>query len=96
MQFNIMLKNTETYPQYLEKYFSEINSLPNDIISDWSKLEAFADVKIKVLQMIVFAFNRLKNIVGKGENVGYRHYLLLPQCFQKAFCSGLLKVRIVW
>ena len=28
--------------------------------------------------------NREENIVGKGENAGYQHFLLFPQCFQKA------------
>ena len=37
-----------------------------------------------------------ENIVGKGENVGYQHFLLFPQCFQKAYFPGLLKVVIVW
>ena len=27
---------------------------------------------------------RIENIVGKGENAGYQHFLLFPQCFQKA------------
>ena len=39
---------------------------------------------------------RVENIVGKGENAGYQHFLLLPQCFQKASFSGLLKVGFVW
>ena len=26
----------------------------------------------------------VENIVGKGENAGYQHFLLFPQCFQKA------------
>ena len=34
---------------------------------------------------------RVENIVGKGENAGYQHFLLFPQCFQKApftcFCT---------
>ena len=25
----------------------------------------------------------IENIVGKGENAGYQHFLLFPQCFQK-------------
>ena len=25
---------------------------------------------------------RIENIVGKGENAGYQHFPLLPQCFQ--------------
>ena len=29
-----------------------------------------------------------ENIVGKGENVGYQHFLLLQQCFYKASFSG--------
>ena len=29
-------------------------------------------------------FERVENIVGKGENAGYQHILLFPQCFQKA------------
>ena len=38
----------------------------------------------------------VENIVGKGENAGYQHYLLFQQCLQKASCSRLLKVRILW
>ena len=37
----------------------------------------------------------VQNIVGKGENAGYQHYLLFPQCFQKAPYLGSLKVGIV-
>ena len=29
-----------------------------------------------------FVFHRVENIVGKGENAGYQHFLLFPQCFQ--------------
>ena len=38
----------------------------------------------------------VENIVREKENAGFQHFVLLPQCFQKASCSGLLKVRIVW
>ena len=34
---------------------------------------------------------RVENIVGQGENAGYQHFLLFPQCFQKPSFSGLLK-----
>ena len=61
-----------------------------------SQLEAFTDGKIKVLKMMIFVFDRVENIVGKGENAGYQHFLLLPQCFQRAFYPGSLKVGIVW
>ena len=68
-----------------------LNSLPNDKI-----LEAFADGKINATQKLKFALGGVENIVGKGKNAGYRHFLLFPQCFQKATFSGLLKVGIVW
>ena len=38
----------------------------------------------------------IENVVGKGENAGYQHFLLYPQCFLKASYTGLLKVVIVW
>ena len=65
-----------------------LNSLPNHKILHWSKLKAFADDKIKVLNMIIFVFDTVENIVGKGENAGCQHFLLFPQCFQKASLSG--------
>ena len=37
-----------------------------------------------------------ENIVGKGENAGYQHFLLSPQCFQKVPFTEVLKVGIVW
>ena len=46
-----------------------MKSLPNDKILDWSKFKAFADDKIqKVLNKVIFVFDRVENIVGKGEN----------------------------
>ena len=59
--------------------FLYVNSLPEDaIILDRSNLKAFADDKIKVLKMMIFLFDRVENIVGKGENAGYQHFLLFP------------------
>ena len=37
---------------------------------------------------------REENIVGKGENAGYQHFLLFLQCFQKASFKEVLNVRI--
>ena len=37
----------------------------------------------------------VENIVGKGENAGYQHFLLFPQCFQKLSFQEGLKVGIV-
>ena len=46
------------------------NSLPNDKISDQSKLKAFADDKLKVIQMVKSVLDKIENIVGKEENAG--------------------------
>ena len=61
---------------------------------DLSKMKAFADDKIT--QKLKFAYGRMENVVGNVENGGYQHFLLFPQCFQKATFSGSLKVGIVW
>ena len=37
----------------------------------------------------------IENIVGKGENAGYQHFLLFPQCLQKASYPCSLKIEIV-
>ena len=42
--------------------------------------------------MIKLDPERLENIAGKGENSVNKHFLLLPNCFQKPFHSGLLKL----
>ena len=73
-------------------------TLPKDKILDWSKLKypLYAEDKIIVTEKLQFVLRRVENIVGNGENAGYQHFLLFPQCFQKASCTGSLKVRIVW
>ena len=47
-------------------------------------------------EKLKFVLGRLENIVRKGENAGYQHFLLFLQSFQKASFSGSLKVGIVW
>ena len=46
--------------------------------------------------MIISVFDRVENIVGKGENAGYQHFLLFPQCFEKASFPDMSKGVIVW
>ena len=53
-------------------------------------MKATADNKINVNQKLNFDIGRLENIVGKGENAGYQHFLLFPQGFQKPSLSGSL------
>ena len=76
--------------------WQRLNSLLNDKILDESKLKAFATNKINMAELLKFVLKRVENIVGKGENAGYQHFLLFPQCFQKATFSGWLKFGIVW
>ena len=72
------------------------NSLPNDEILALSKLKVFADNNLHRVQLMEFLFNRIENIMGKGENAGNQHFLLFPICFQNASSLRLLKVGIVW
>ena len=64
------------YPLYF-------NPLPNDKFLDWSKLKALADDKIIVTEKLKFVLGRVENMMEKGENTVYQHFLLFP-CFQKA------------
>ena len=40
---------------------------------------------------MIFVFDRIENIVGKGENADYQHFLLFPQCFLKGFLLKVIK-----
>ena len=72
------------------------NSLPNDNFLDWSEFKQLADNEINVTEKLKFLLGRVENIVGKGENAGYQHFLLFLKCFQKASILRSLKVGIVW
>ena len=69
------------------------NFLPNNKTPDWFELKTFADNKVEIAKMMIFVFDGVENIVGKGENAGYQHFLPFPQCFQKAFLLGVVKSR---
>ena len=75
----------------VESKFMQLNSLSNNKILVLSKFKAFADYSLNVAKWQEYVFDRVENIVGKGENAGYQHYLLFPQSFQKDSSSGLLK-----
>ena len=62
-----------------------INILTNHKILDWSKLKASADYKLKVAEIIISVLDSIENIVRKGENASYQHFLFFPQCFSKGF-----------
>ena len=58
-------------------------------------MKAFADNKMNMTQKLKFALGRIENILGKGENAGYQHFLLFQLHFQKASFLGSLEVGIV-
>ena len=65
-----------------------INHLPYGKFLGFSKLKALADNKINVTQKQKHFLKWVENIVEKGENAGYQHFLLFPQCFLKLFFQG--------
>ena len=73
-----------------------LTSLPNNKILDWSKLKALADDKLNAIEKWKFVLCWVENMVGKGENAGFQHFLLFPLCFQKVSFLGVVKVGIVW
>ena len=77
------------------KMITLFNPLTENKILGLSKVKAFADDKSNVTQNIKVVFHRIENIVEKEENAGYQHFLLFPQCFQKALSSSASKVVIV-
>ena len=64
------------------------NSLPEDIFSDWSKLKAFADDKMKLAEKLKPVLGRVENIVGKGENAGYQHFFFSYNVFKNPLFQG--------
>ena len=67
------------------------NSLPKDRFLDLSKLKAFANDEINVDSKFEFVLGRGENNLGKGENAGYKHFLLFPKCFQKVSFSRVVE-----
>ena len=66
----------------------EINFLPNDKILNQSKMKDFADEKVNATEKLNFVLGRVENIVGKGENAAYQHFLLFLQCFKSFLSQG--------
>ena len=65
--------------------FSSLNSLPSDKILDPSKLKAFTDDNLNVNLKLKSALGGVEKIVGKEDNAGYQHFLLIFTMFSKGF-----------
>ena len=78
-----MSKALSSSPEALWKNFdlSNFTALTLYKILHWSKLKAIADDKMNANEKLKFDMGRVENIVGKGQNAGYQHFLLFPQCF---------------
>ena len=91
----ILEENSILYPFYplsVALFDSLLTLLPDNNLLDWSKFKLVADDKFNVAEIMISVLDLVESIVGKGENAGYQHFLLFPQCFQKASSSGSLKV----
>ena len=82
----------------MQNYLSSANALISEIycqvkISLFTKCQsfrlvqtksrkAFADDNLYVVQVMIYDFDNVENILGKGKSAGYQHFLLSPQGFQ--------------
>ena len=66
-----------------------MKSLPNDKTLDLSKLKAFAVDIINIAEMMIPLSDSVENIVGKGENASYQHFLLFSHnVFKRLLSQG--------
>ena len=79
------------FPSLFSK-FSSLSFLNKQQNLAMTKLKAFADDKFSVAYMMISVFDRVENILGKGENAGYQHFLLFPKCFQKPLSLTLYSI----
>ena len=61
---------------------SLFNSLSEDKIVKLSRLKEYEDNKINVIQKINCVWEKVENIAGKGENAGYKNFVLFHSVFK--------------
>ena len=49
----------------------------------WHKLAGLRPVELMTQKLKYNVLGRVQNILEKGENAGYQHFLPLPKCFQQ-------------
>ena len=67
------------------------NPFPHNNILDQSKLKAFAKDKLKVTKIIISVFDRVENIVGKGEIACSNYVSPFPTMFSKGLFPRRVK-----
>ena len=65
-----------------------VNPLPNDEFLDRCKLKPFAGDKINVTEKWKFVLGKVKKILGKRENAGYRYFSFSHNVFRRLLFPG--------
>ena len=60
--------------------WSNFSSLPHNPNFNYCEKVVFKNIVLNSLKL-EFVYGKIENIVEKGENAGYQHFLLFPQCF---------------
>ena len=69
-----------------------LNPFPHDKILDQTKLKVFADDKLNVTKMIISVFDRVENIVGKGEFACISNFFFSHNVFKRFLSQNRQKV----
>ena len=88
----IVVRPSEFYGSIIMWCLAWLKSLPHNKILDWSKLKAFADKEMKLAKTTISFFDRVENIVVKGEIAG-KAFCLFPTMFSKGFLLRVVKSR---
>ena len=72
-----------------------LNPLPNKKILYWSKLIArsLADYKVNENEVLKVGLERVENIWQLGDDAGFQHFLLFPQCFLRVVKSHFFVIQ---
>ena len=84
-------KQPVAWREYCVDYW--FNPFPNDKVLDTTELKAFADDNLNIAKMMISLLDRVENTMDKGENAGYQHFLLFPQCFPNPSSLMVVKSR---
>ena len=74
----------------------EINPFPHNKSLDQTKLKAFADDKLSVTKMKIPVFDRVENIVGKGEIACTSNFSFSYNVFKRPLSQTRQKVSLCW
>ena len=54
-------------------------------------MKVSADDNSNIAEMMIYLYDKVENIVGKGENAGYQHFLPFPDnIFQRIFSLAVI------